>query len=61
MAMADLQDLIDIPLDEISDEELERLVMHGRLVREESTSPKAKAAKKSVTATNLNIDYDEFE
>ena len=59
--MADLSDLVDIPLDEISDEELERLVIHGRLARDESAVPKARAAKKAAAVSNLNIDYDEFE
>ena len=55
--MADLQDLIDVPLDEVSDEELEDLIMKGRLAREYKSEPKERKKKEpAVTKT-----YDEFE
>lgn len=59
--MSDLQDLIGIPLDKISDEELEAIMIHGRLAREESNVPKVKAAKKEATSKVSQEELDQFD
>lgn len=58
--MGTLQDLIDIPLDEVSDEELEELIAKGRLAREYRPEPKTRkaSAKKAVVVQDTYDDYD---
>lgn len=62
--MGDLSDLVGRPLDQISDEELEEIVMKGRLAREDEAagaakgrSRKAAAPKEDKYTVNLD-DYD---
>ena len=63
--MASLEDLIGVPLDKIGDEELEQLIIHGRLAREASSAPKEKKERvaKASTAkcTMTDEELDEFE
>lgn len=58
--MSMLEKLIGIPLDKVSDEELEELVMKGRLAREQAAPAKA-TRKASPKKAEPEIDFDEFE
>ena len=56
--MAYLEDLVGKPLHEISDEELDTLVMKGRLAREEEAEEKGKKARKKSAKIILAVDLD---
>jgi len=59
--MSILEDLIGQPLHEVSDEELEELVMKGRLAREQQTPAKEKKASKPKKESKLiEVDLDDF-
>lgn len=55
--MSLLEELIDIPLDQISDEELEEAVMKGRVAREYKEPPKARKTAKTVEV----VDYSDYD
>ena len=63
--MASLEDLIGVPSDEIGDEELEQLIIRGRLAREASSAPKEKkervAKVSTAKCTMTDEELDEFE
>lgn len=65
--MSYLKDLVGQPLHEVSDEELEEIIMKGRIAREEessSYSAKKKAGKTKTPATpkipevSIDLDFD---
>jgi hypothetical protein len=61
--MSLLEELIDGRLDEISDEELEKAIIEGRLGREYNEAPPEKKAKKKAASTveKLDIDMSDFD
>jgi hypothetical protein len=58
--MANLEDLIGVSLNEISDEELEKVIMHGRLAREESAVTKKATTAKKTAAKKCSISDEEL-
>jgi len=59
--MSKLEDLIGRPLDQVSDEELEELVIRGRLAREQQAPAKEKKASKPKKESKLiEVDLDDF-
>jgi len=65
--MSTLESLIGRPLHEIGDDELEEIIMRGRLAREEESSGarKSKATKSAGTSKKKSsvpdVDLDDFE
>ena len=59
--MSLLEELIGGSLDEISDEELERAIIEGRLGREQYEVPKEKKAGKKKSPVAIDIDMSDFD
>lgn len=59
--MSLFEELIGQPLDQISDEELDQIVMTGRLGREQPTETKAKKAGSSAKKKQMELDLSEFD
>jgi hypothetical protein len=60
--MSLLEELIGGSLDEISDEELEKAIIEGRLGREHTDVPKEKrVGKKASAVERLDIDMSDFD